>query len=98
LGRHETIPIDGVTIRERHHVDHAVAIERVIPLDVGMKRVLGIAEIHTLEIVGDDALLRKVGGVVLDVLRPPRPSPIWMVVVGWKSRCVDAMNVYPHVA
>ena len=60
---------------------HAVAVEGVVELQRRMQRVLGVAQVHTVEVAWDLTLDDgQVVGVPLGGLRAPRAGP-----VGWSS-------------
>ncbi len=61
---------------------HAVAVERVVELQRRVQRVLGVAQVHPVEVARDLALDDgEVVGVPLGGLRPPRPGAVRVVVV-----------------
>ena len=61
---------------------HAVAVERVVGLDRGVQRVLGVAQVDAVEVGRDLALDDgQVVGVPLGGLRSPRPGAVRVVVV-----------------
>ena len=82
FGSHETVGVRGFAVGEPDRMDHAVAIEGVVPLGRFEDRRLGVAQIHTSEIVGDLALDVEVPRVVFAVLGPPDAAAVGMIVVG----------------
>lgn len=62
-------------------MQHRVAVEGVVAPDRLEERVLGVAEVHPVQVAWDLTLDIEVPGVVLDSLGPPRTRAIGMVVV-----------------
>ena len=85
-GAHEAVAVLGVAVAEADHVQHAVAVERVVPADRVVHRVLGVAEVDAVEVVGDLAHDVEVGRVVLERVRRPRARAVRVVVVGRQRR------------
>ncbi len=86
-GAHEAVPVVGPPVAEPDHVQHAVAIERVVQLiDRWVHGVLGVAEVDAAQIERDLTLDVEVGRVVLDEVRLPRAGAVRMVVVRGKRR------------
>ena len=56
VGADEPVPVGHLPVPERDLVDHPVAVEGVIPDDGRMQRVLGVAQVHAVQIVGQVAL------------------------------------------
>ena len=85
VGADEPVPVGHLPVPERDLVDHAVAVERVVPGDGGVQRVLGVAQVNAVQVGGQLAGDLQVIGVVLDVLRPPGPGPVGVIVVVWQG-------------
>ena len=86
-GADEAVAVVGAPVVEVEHVEHAVAVERVVqPVDRRVDRVLGVAQVDAVEIVGDLADHVEIGRVVLDEVRPPRAGAIRVIVVGRQRR------------
>src|SRR5262249_31678794 len=68
------------------HVDHAVAVERVVATDRVVDGVLGVAEVSAFEVSRQFANDVEIGGVVLRMVRPPWAGAIRVVVVGGQVR------------
>src|SRR5690606_15087684 len=79
------------TAAEADLVDHAVAVEGVVETDGLVHRVLGVAQVDTLEIVGQLTLDLEVLGVPLAVGRRPGTRPVRMAVVLGDGR-VDGVD------
>ena len=56
VGAHEPVAVERLSVAEADDVDHAVAVERVVDLQCRMQRVLGVAQVHAVEVVGQFAL------------------------------------------
>ena len=74
VGADEPVPVGHLPVAERDLVDHPVAVEGVVPDDGRVQRVLGVAQVHAVQVGGQFALDPQVVRVVLDVLRPPGPD------------------------
>jgi len=63
-------------------VHHAVAVERVVELQRGVQRILGVAQVYPVEVERDLTLDRgEVIGIPLGGLWTPRAGPLGVVVV-----------------
>ena len=63
-------------------MQHAVAVERVVGLQRGVQRILGVAQIDTVDVAGNLAFDgHQIVRGPFGRLRPPRPGPVRMVVV-----------------
>jgi hypothetical protein len=82
LGADEPVAVERVPVPEADDVHHPVAVERVVVADRRVHGVLGVAQVHPVEVgrhrAGDDG---QVVGPPLGGLRAPRPGPVGMVVV-----------------
>jgi len=56
VGANEPVPVGHLPVPERHLVDHPVAVEGVVPDDGRVQRVLGVAQVHAVQVVGQLAL------------------------------------------
>jgi hypothetical protein len=82
-GADEAVAVGRLAAGEADRVQHAVAVERMVAADRRHHRVLGVAQVHAGELVGDATFDDvELVGVPLVLLRPPRPGPIRMVVGG----------------
>ena len=78
----EPVAVERFTVSEPDNVHHAVAVERVVELQRGVQRILGVAQVHPVEVGRDLTLDRgEVIGVPLGGLGTPRAGPVGMVVV-----------------
>ena len=82
FGSHETVGVRGFAVGEPDRMDHAVAVEGVVALGRFEDRRLGVAQVHTGEIVGDLTLDVEVPRVVFAVLGPPDAAAVGVIVVG----------------
>ncbi len=97
LGANKTVAVEGFSVAEADHVQHAVAVERVIGLQRRVQRVLGVAQVDAVQVAGDLALHGgQVVGVPLGGLRPPRTGPVGVVVVFGQGRqeLADDLNIH----
>ncbi len=82
VGADEPVAVERLSVPEADDVDHAVAVERVVELQRRVQRILGVAQIHPVEVARDFALHDgEVVGVPLGGLRSPRTGPVGVVVV-----------------
>ena len=82
VGADEPVAVERFSVAEPDDVHHAVAVERVVELQRRVQRVLGVAQVHAVEVARDLALDRgEVVGVPLGGLRAPRTGPVGVVVV-----------------
>ena len=97
IGPHEPVAVEGFSVPEADDVQHAVTVERVVGLQRRMQRILGVAEIETVQVGGDLAVDGdQVIGAPLGGLRPPRPGPVRVVVVLGQRRqeLTDDLDVH----
>lgn len=97
VGADKTVAVEGLSIPEADHVHHAVAVERVIGLQCGMQRILGVAQVDAVQVVRDLTLDGdQIVGVPLGGLRAPRPRPVGVVVVLGQGgqELADDLNVH----
>ena len=86
-GAHHAVAIARAPVLELDRVNHAVAVERVVATDRRVQRVLGVAQVHAIELARDRALEHvEVIGVVLDQVGSPRAGAVRMIVVGRQPR------------
>ena len=82
VGAHEPVAVERLPVPKADDVQHAVAVERVVVLQRRVQRVLGVAQIHAVEVgrqlSGDHG---EVVGIPLARLRTPRTGAVRMVVV-----------------
>ena len=98
VGADKAVAVEGFSVAESDDVQHAVAVERVVGLHRRVQRVLGVAQVDTVEIAGDFALDGdQVVGVPLAGLRPPRPGSVRVVVVFGQGRQEFADDFDVHV-
>ena len=82
VGADEPVAVERLSVAEADDVHHAVAVERVVDLQRRVQRVLGVAQVHAVEVGRDLALDDlEVVGVPLGGLRAPRPGAVGVVVV-----------------
>ena len=82
FGSDEAVAVERFSVAEPDDVHHAVTVERVIRLQGRVQRVLGVAQIHAVEVVRDLAVEGgQVVGVPLGGLRAPRARAVRVFVV-----------------
>lgn len=82
VGAYEPVAVERLSVAEPDDVQHAVPVEGVVGLQCGVQRVLGVAQIHPVQVGGDLALDGgQVVGAPLGGLRAPRPGAVRMIVV-----------------
>ena len=68
---HEAVTVLRAALGKAHDVQHAVAVEGMVAADGCMYRVLGVTQVHPVDVPRNPADHRHVGGVVLVVVRRP---------------------------
>ncbi len=97
VGLYEPVAVERFAVPEADDMQHAVAVERVVCLERGVQRVLGVAQVYPVEVSGDLTLDGdEVVGAPLGALRPPRPGAVGMIVVLGKRGQVLADNLDVH--
>ena len=86
---HESIAVLDFAIAERHHVDHAVAIEWVVPTDRLKKRVFGVTQVHAVQLCRNLTDHIQVARGELGSLRPPRTTSIRVGITRRKIRGIS---------
>ena len=87
VGADKAVAVEGFSVTEADHVQHPVAVERVIGLHRRVQRVFGVAQVDAVQVAGDFALDGgEVVGVPLGGLRSPRTGPVRVVVVFGQGR------------
>ena len=98
LGPDEPVAVERLSVPETDDVQHGVAIEGVIRLECGVQRVLGVAQVETVEVGGDLTLHSdQVVGAPLGGLRTPRPGAVGVVVVLGQGGQESADDLNIHV-
>ena len=99
VGADEPVAVERFSVPEADDVDHAVAVERVVELQRRVQRVLGVAQIHPVEVPRDLAFDGgEVVGVPLGGLRPPRTGAVRVVVVLGQRRqeLADDLDIHQN--
>ena len=88
VGADEPVAIACLSVPKVDDVQHAVTVERMVGLERGVQRVLGVAQIHPVQ-VGRDLTLddRQVVGVPFAGLRPPGAGAVGVIVVRGQGGC-----------
>ena len=97
VGADKPVAVEGVSVAEADHVQHAVAVERVIGLQRRVERVFGVAQVDAIQVARDFPFHGgEVVGVPLGVLGTPRSGPVRVVVI-FRQRgqeLADDLNIH----
>ena len=79
-GPDEPVAVGRLAAAERDLVDHPVAVERMVPSQRLVRRILGVAQVDTIDVGGDRTFQHlQFEGVHLLVLRRPRAAQVRVV-------------------
>ncbi len=82
---YESIAVERLSVTKAHDVNHSVAVEGMISLHRGMERILGVAQVDTVEVFRNlteydfEVVRFELGGLGL-----PRAGAIRVIVIGGK--------------